>query len=327
MKLKDINNDIDVNSEFRILTNFARELWDGLDNPYCLEGMKKAFQSGLTMGKFWIDQYITFRIAMVLNGEDKNASPLSREDIAYMGNSSAYLYDALYIFDQTLSHGVGKIWSSVTDYKGWNYSQMADSICARIQAKHGLINVEPKEVSNEFASQLVDSYTGLRGEFAGSFSTPEKFKPDYVLYSRDNQGLSLFGSFFSNFFSHGLYVAQAYNTRHLVNDLLPIYSLRNNAINFDNGPELLKMCIHNPFVDLVNRITPFCFSSTEAYLQGMSNKRQEPMSKEELDRFLKEMIFNITSNKYLEKEQAEDKQTREIIDEFGKSYKGLKLEV
>lgn len=257
---------IDLNKEFLLLVDLIDSLWDGAGNAAARKAIRVAFEQGLEDAKLWIDEYSTMRIAAVLNGNDEICYPLEKRwEFKFEGDSAARFYDSLCIFDDNLSFGLSTIYRSVTGYGRWNYSKSADELCRKLKHLCGKFSVTPKEQDAQTQKSIITAYCGHQANEAGSFPTPERLLKEYVEYSRDEQGLSLFRSLYSTVYSHALYCSKLRNTQILVTDLLPIYQQRDNPLNFDNGEEILAIAMRNPFVSIVNQIKPFIFSSTSMY--------------------------------------------------------------
>lgn len=265
---------INLDLEFTYLVKLIDQLWDGVDSPVAHEAMIIAFNQGLEDGKLWVDQYATMRIANVLNGNDEIESVLkNRRDITFNDHDGAYLDDALYCFNSDLEDGIKKIYGSVTAYGRWDYSKSASALCTRLGERFGRLDVTPRDQTKAEQLGIIKDYPGEQAGEAGSFPTPERLLKDYVEYSRDGQGYSLFRSLFSTVYSHALYCSQLKNTQELVNDLLPIYQKRDDPLNFDNGDEILSIALQNRFVSLVHELKPFTFSSSEEYFENQEKAK------------------------------------------------------
>lgn len=265
---------VDLDKEFSLLVALVQSLWDGFDRGDVVGALRQSFESGLKDARLWVDEYTTMRIAQALNENNEICLPLhERQSSEVDGDYAAYLYDALCRFDSNLSDGLRNIYGSVTRYGRWNYCTKADALCQKLKTEFGLLEVAPKDQDSDTQKAIANGYSGLHAGEAGTLSTPEKLLRKYVVYSRDEQGLSFFRSVFSAVYSHGLYCAKIKNTQMLVNDLLPIYSKRDEPINFDNGEEILAIALKNPFVDIIHRMNPFAFSSTEKYAEAKENAR------------------------------------------------------
>jgi len=315
-------NIIDLNNEFSLLVDLINSLWDGCDNVSAEKALRASFEQGLEDAKLWIDEYAGMRIAEVLNGNDEICFPLeNRQELAFEGDATAYLYDALCSFDDTLSYGLKDIHRSVTGYGRWNYSQNADTLCRELTKSFGGLEVTPKDQDKETQDAIAKAYMGAHASEAGSLTTPQRLLKDYVEYSRDEQGRSLFRSLFSTVYSHALYCAKTKNTQTLVNDLLPIYRKRNEPLNFDNGDEIMAIANKNTFVQIIHTMKPFNFSSKDEYLAEREQakkvkaeranetpEQKEKRSKDETRR-LEDMIKNVVSE-----EQSDNKDN--IINKF-----------
>lgn len=268
-------NIIDLNNEFSLLVKLINSLWDGCDNEKAEKALRASFEQGLEDAKLWIDEHAGIRIAEVLNGNDEICFPLeNRRDLPFEGDNSASIYDALCRFDNNLRYGLAEIHRSVTGYGRWDYSKNADTLCRELKRSFGSLEVTPKDQDRETQDAIAKAYPGYHASEAGSFPTPQRFLKAYVEYSRDEQGRSLFRSLFSTVYSHALYCAKTKNTQTLVNDLLPIYSKRNEPLNFDNGDEIMSIANTNPFVKIIHKMKPFKFSSMEKYLEAREQARK-----------------------------------------------------
>lgn len=322
-----LNTDIiDLDKEFLLLVDLIDSLWDGVEKKNAREAIRVAFEQGLEDGKLWIDEYATMRISEVLNGNDEICFPLeNRRNLEFEGDSVAYFYDALSIFDTNLSFGLSAIYRSVTGYGRWNYSKNADELCRKLKQMFGEFSVTPKEQDANTQKSIVTSYCGHQANEAGSFPTPERLLKNYVEYSRDEQGMSLFRSLYSTVYSHALYCAKLKNTQIFVTDLLPIYLKRDDPINFDNGEEILALAMKNPFVSIVNAIKPFEFSSASMYCAD--KRRAEEFKKNKSNSsatFDEQSKIELVDELCLEIEN-EDKKVDAQIDTIKLSFSGYKL--
>lgn len=319
---------IDINKEFSLLVELIGKLWDGCDTEAAQSALKASFQKGLEDGKLWIDQYATMRIAQQLNGNDKICFPLNaRREMVLDGDDSAYLYDALCTFDSHLSNKIGHINSSVTSWGRWDYSKNADALVAKLNLDYPSLVVTPKDQDHATQKAIVDAYAGLDASEAGSYPTPQRLLKTYAEYSRDEQGLSLFRSLFSAVYSHALYCAKEYNTQSLVRDLMPIYVKRDEALNFDNGGEILSIALNNPFVEIIQKIEPFTFYSSNEYRADKEAAKARSLSPEteeqkkaRMDAMLDKMLDGID-----ERIKAEESRANAIIDEIAPSFPFVKL--
>lgn len=321
-------NVIDINNEFSLLIDLIGRLWDGCDSESAQAALKLSFQQGLEDGKLWIDPYSTIRISEALNGNDEICCPLEkRSEFTLDGDDSAILFDALYMFDSALSHGITKIYNSVTGGGRWRYSDNADALVSSLTSQFPDIAVTPKDQDHQSQKAMADAYAGLHANEAGSYPTPERLLKRYVEYSRDDQGLSFIRSLFSTVYSHGLYCAKALNTETLILDLLPIYEKRDEPLNFDNGDEILSVALNNPFVAIINKMKPFSFSSTSKYMASNQKRADHALTQETeaekqsrmdamLDRMMKGMDDKI---------KKDEMRVNALIDEIKQTFVGFKL--
>lgn len=111
---------IDLNNEFNLLLKLINDLWQGCDSDAAHKALRASFDKGLEDAKLWIDEYAVIRIGEAL-GDKEISFPLdARRQMAFKGNTTAYLYDALYKFDSNLSYGLSVINRSVTGYGRWD---------------------------------------------------------------------------------------------------------------------------------------------------------------------------------------------------------------
>jgi hypothetical protein len=320
---------IDLDEEFTLLSKLVTDLWQGCDNDSAQNALRMSFEKGLEDAKLWVDEYAVLGIGEALNNNVMDYPLKARCNIAFEGDSTSYLYDALYMFDSNVHHGLSDVYRSVTGYGRWDYSRNVDALCNDIRNIYSDLNVEPKNQNKDTQASIASAYCGYSGSEPGSYPTPEKLLKQYVYFSRDDQGISLFRSLFSTVYSHALYCAKTKNTQTLVNDLLPVYEKRNEPINFDNGLEILNIAQKNRFVAIIHEIHPFKFSSSEEYRMAreQSKKIQAERVKETPEEnelrtkeLMRSIIDSVTSNL-----DHKDKKINDIIDAISPKIEGYKL--
>ena len=286
-------NNIDFDAEYSLFVNLVGDLWDIDGHADIRIALRKAFDQGLKDARYWISDNIQFDISRALNGEDDIILPLdSRRKIFYHGDDGAYLTDALYIFHSHLMAGIRDLSECVNGWPHWNYSNRADSLCSELACEFSIDTVEPKNCGNALlnnletapveASQkkLICGYTGFAPVELRSNNSINRLSESYAQYARYDQGMSYVRTIFSAMYSHGLACREEYNRRRFIEDLLPVYQLRDTPINFDNGEDILAVAVKNEFVKMVNDLQPFVFSSTEYYLKSQTKKLETKRQRE-----------------------------------------------
>lgn len=266
---------LNINTEFARFLDLVSLLWDSTDSNQAHIALRMAFERGLEHGKLWVNEYATMEISKALNGNDKICHPLEgRRNRANQDDSVCSYYDSLCVFNDHLQDGLGYIHRSTKGYGRWNYTSNVNALCQYIRTQLSGLSVHPKNQDRKIQDKIVDAYAGYRPCEAGSFPTPERLTKDYCDYSKDEQGIPYFNSLISTAYSHGLYCIEAKNTQTLVADLLQIYAKRDGPINYDNGNEILSVALKNPFVEMIHKIEPFQFYSTEEFLISQNNAKQ-----------------------------------------------------
>ena len=311
---------IDINLEFSLLYNLINKLWDGFDKKNAKKALIMAFEQGLEDAKLWVNQNVGIFIANALDGNDAINFPLeNRRKFLYQDDSKAYIYDALCKFDQNLCIGLSEIQHSITGYGRWSYTQNADLICNKIKEEFSGLIISPKELDNETQKAIEKEFQGVHDEYSRTLTVPQLLSKKYV-DGLEELGISIFYSLFSSVYSHGLLCAKTKNTQMLIEDLFPIYSKRNEPLNFDNGNDIMTVATINPFVSIINSIYPFEFSSTEEYFK--QKKLSKKIERKTVNQTLEESVLHAVSDFEIE---TDERRVNKIIDEICPKFPAFKL--
>lgn len=271
---------VDFNHEYHAIESLAISLWAGLDNDNAKAAMRFMFNQGLRDAKFWVDQYITHSILGLVSNHDPFCNLMefrinaAANDHRYSNSdSSAMMHDTLFIFDRALSDGLNMLMKSYCE-RNWDFTAQAEKHMSTIKKQFAEINISPKFMSDTDENELLRRYDGIEAVFVGAPSTRDQLTRNFVIYSRDEQGRTLFYSIFSVIYSHALYCAKLKNSNDMIEAMLPIYRQYQSPINMDNGEELLTLALKNPLFAIINKINPVKFLSSDIYLEKEEKRKK-----------------------------------------------------
>lgn len=270
---------VDFNHEYRAIESLAISLWAGLDNDNAKAAMRFMFNQGLRDAKFWVDQYITHSIFAFVSNHVPFCSLMAfrinaaENDHRYTNPDNAVMHDTLFIFDRALSDGLNILMKSFCE-RNWDFSAQAENHTNTIKKQFEKINISPKFMIDDEENELLRRYDGIEAVFVGAPSTRDQLSRKFVIYSRDEQGRTLFYSIFSVIYSHALYCAKLKNSNDMIEAMLPIYRQYQSPIDMDNGEELLTVALKNPLFAIINKINPVKFFSSDIYLEKEEKRKK-----------------------------------------------------
>jgi hypothetical protein len=284
-------NTLSFSDEFAHLKRYIQSTWLIPCMSTFESAAAQAFNQGLYDGRFWIDEHLTYRVGRAINRSNKDICPADKRRKTLGTNS---LYDALCMFDFSLSSRFRDVYSSQLRWGKWDYSKNTSKLLNRLKSSFSLDGLEPIALPEKEQNALVKSYGGFPADGIRCFPTLITINYCNALYSRDEQGRSFVYTLFSAIYSHGLACAQEYNDRTLSGVLTSIYkSFRELPFDVANGDAIMAMARKHELMALLEAINPFEFSTSNDYTamrkaEVENQAKWDVMSPEEQDAVKKE---------------------------------------